>query len=100
MSESEPIALRPNFIVFKWNYATYEHSLILNDPDMSIVDINKAIREYEDDAYYAVYQKNYCNDDYKINAIIAGKNISNTTKYIGYTPFHTARCIDGVWWWN
>jgi hypothetical protein len=100
LSESEPIVLRPNLIVFKWNCATYEHTLILNDPEMSITEINKAISEFEEDAYYAIYQKNYYDDEYKINAIIAGKNISSTTKFVGYTAFHTAKCIDGVWWWK
>jgi hypothetical protein len=100
MSESEPIVLRPNFIVFKWNCATNEHSLVLEDPEMSIVEINQHIDEYKEDAYYAVYQKNHYDNDYKIVAMIAGKNLSNTTKFIGYTPFHTARCIDGVWWWK
>lgn len=100
MSESEPIVLRPNLIVFKWNCATHEHNVVLDDPEMSIVDINNSIAELKDDAYYAVYQKNYYNNDYNIVAIIPGKNISSTTKFVGYTAFHTARCIDGIWWWK
>lgn len=95
------IILQPNFLVFKWIPARHVHEVIYDNPQASIIEINDFIDVSGDqDAYYAVYQKEYVGDEYRIVAIIAGKNLSETTKIVGYTAFPLAKQIDGVWWFR
>lgn len=94
------IKLCPNFIVFKWSPHTHMHTLVKDDPEANIIEINKFIDGLNEDAYYAVFQKDYKGELYGIVAMIVSKGATMITKMMGYSTPRIAKMIDGEWWFQ
>jgi hypothetical protein len=101
MEETTPqVKLCPNFIVFQWSPNTHEHTLVKDDPEANIVEINKYIDELNENCYYAVFQKDYKGDEYGIVAMIVSKGATAITKMLGYSAPRTAKKMEDGWWFR
>lgn len=100
MQQVPSVKLCPNLKVFEWCVLANTHEVVMDDPEASIIDIEKFITEQEKDAYYAVYMKNHYDDEHGIVAIINSKKLSDASKLLGFTAMRTAKLIDDIWWFR
>jgi hypothetical protein len=100
MQQIPSTKLCPNLKVFAWDVLANSHELVMNDPEASIIDIEKFINEQEKDAYYAVYMKNHYDEEHGIVAMIPSKKLSDGSKLLGFTAMRTAKLINNTWWFR